>query len=186
MHSTGKAVTPRRAGLCPVGRPFYNRLRQRGAASIPVRNACFATASSRTRRCQRIQISKAPFWYVELSWLALEGPQEAPRQEHPLPLAQTREKTQRRLRKIKSRGSSSQGRKSLRLCLAGLMSRRFDPVAELSELPNHLPSAPLLRFFGDRWAAFFVTNSLITGSWSSTVMGIFGCFSRDLRYHHGN
>ena len=54
-----------------------------------------------------------------------------------------------------------QGRKSLRLCLAGLRIRRFDPVAKLSELPDHLPSTPLLRFFGDRWAPFFVTNSLM-------------------------
>ena len=54
-----------------------------------------------------------------------------------------------------------QGRKSLRLCLAGLRIRWFDPIAEASELPNHLPSAQLLRSFGDRWAAFFVTDSLV-------------------------
>jgi hypothetical protein len=42
-----------------------------------------------------------------------------------------------------------------------LRGRRFDPVAELSELPDHLPSAPLLRFFGDGWAPFFVTNFLM-------------------------
>ena len=60
-----------------------------------------------------------------------------------------------------TRQPSTQGRKSLRLCLAGLSGRRFDAVAELSELPDHLPSAPLLRFFGDHWAAFFVTNSLM-------------------------
>ena len=51
--------------------------------------------------------------------------------------------------------------KSLRLCLAGLRIRRFDPIAEASELPKHLPSAELLRSFGDRWAAFFVTDSLV-------------------------
>ena len=45
--------------------------------------------------------------------------------------------------------------KSLHLCLAGLRIRRFDPIAEASELPDHLPSTPLLRFFGDRWAPFF-------------------------------
>ena len=54
-----------------------------------------------------------------------------------------------------------QGRKSLRLCLAGLKIRWFDPIAEASELPNHLPSAQLLRLFGDRWAPFFVTDSLV-------------------------
>jgi hypothetical protein len=54
-----------------------------------------------------------------------------------------------------------QGRKSLRLCLAGLKIRWFDLIAEASELPNHLPSAKLLRSFGDRWAPFFVTNSLV-------------------------
>ena len=54
-----------------------------------------------------------------------------------------------------------QGRKSLRLCLAWLRIRWFDPIAEVSELPDHLPSAQLLRSFGDRWAAFFVTDSLV-------------------------
>ena len=42
--------------------------------------------------------------------------------------------------------------KSLHLCLAGLRIRWFDPIAEASEL---------LRSFGDRWAPFFVTNSLV-------------------------
>jgi hypothetical protein len=51
---------------------------------------------------------------------------------------------------------------TLRLCLAGLrIRRRFDPIAEASELPKHLPSAELLRSFGDRWAPFFVTDSLV-------------------------
>ena len=54
-----------------------------------------------------------------------------------------------------------QGRKSLHLCLAWLRIRWFDPIAEASELPDHLPSAQLLRSFGDRWAAFFVTDSLV-------------------------
>ena len=52
-----------------------------------------------------------------------------------------------------------QGQKSLRLCLAGLRIRWFDPIAKASELPKHLPSAELLRSFGDRWAPFFVTDS---------------------------
>ena len=56
----------------------------------------------------------------------------------------------------------SQGRKSLRLCLSGVMRIRwFDPIAEASELPDHFASAPLLRLFGDRWASLFVTNSLV-------------------------
>jgi hypothetical protein len=54
-----------------------------------------------------------------------------------------------------------QGRKSLHLCLAWLRIRGFDPIAEVSELPDHLPSAQLLRSFGDRWAAFLVTDSLV-------------------------
>src|SRR5467141_3310380 len=51
--------------------------------------------------------------------------------------------------------------KSLHLCLAGLRIRWFDPIAEASELSKHLRSAELLRSFGDRWAPFFVTNSLV-------------------------
>src|SRR5258708_39716674 len=45
--------------------------------------------------------------------------------------------------------------------LAGLRIRWFDPIAEASELPKHLRSAELLRSFGDRWAPFFVTDSLV-------------------------
>jgi hypothetical protein len=54
-----------------------------------------------------------------------------------------------------------QGRKSLHLCLVRLRIRWFDPIAEVAELPDHLPSAQLLRSFGDRWAPFFVTDSLV-------------------------
>ena len=54
-----------------------------------------------------------------------------------------------------------QTRKSLRLYLAGLRFGWFDPVAETAELPNHSGCALLLRLFGDRWASFFVTNSLV-------------------------
>ena len=36
------------------------------------------------------------------------------------------------------------GRKSLRLCLAGLWIGWFDPIAEVSELPDHSRSALLL------------------------------------------
>ena len=52
-----------------------------------------------------------------------------------------------------------QDRKSPPLGLAGLRIRRFDPIAEASKLAKHLPSAELLRSFGDRWAPFFVTDS---------------------------
>ena len=54
-----------------------------------------------------------------------------------------------------------QGRKSLRWRLAWLGIRRFDPIPELSKLPDHLPSAQLLRSFAYRSAAFFVTNPLV-------------------------
>jgi hypothetical protein len=54
-----------------------------------------------------------------------------------------------------------QGRKSLRLRLTWWNVRWFDPIAEASELPNHSPSAQLLRSFGHGWAAFLVTDSLV-------------------------
>ena len=54
-----------------------------------------------------------------------------------------------------------QGRKSLRLCLVWLRIRWFDPISEASELPNHSPSAQLLRSFGNCWTAFLVTDSLV-------------------------
>jgi hypothetical protein len=52
-------------------------------------------------------------------------------------------------------------RKSLRLCLAGLRIGWFDPVAEASQLPDDSRRALLLRLFGDRWAPFFVPDSLV-------------------------
>jgi hypothetical protein len=42
-----------------------------------------------------------------------------------------------------------------------LRIRRFDPIAEVSELSDHSGSAPLPRLFGDGWAPFFVTDSLV-------------------------
>jgi hypothetical protein len=42
-----------------------------------------------------------------------------------------------------------------------LRIRRFDPIPELSELPDHPPRAQLLRPFVDGWPAFFVTDSLV-------------------------
>jgi len=56
---------------------------------------------------------------------------------------------------------SCQGRKSLRLCLARLKIRWFDPVAEALELPDHLSSACSLRLLADGGTTFFVTNSLV-------------------------
>ena len=53
-----------------------------------------------------------------------------------------------------------QGRKSLHWRLA-LGIQRFDPIPELSKLPDHLPSAQLLRSFGHGWAALLVTDSLM-------------------------
>jgi len=57
--------------------------------------------------------------------------------------------------------SKRQARKSLRLCLAGLRIRWFDPIAQTPELPDHSRRAPLFRLFGDGGAAFFVTDSLV-------------------------
>jgi hypothetical protein len=42
-----------------------------------------------------------------------------------------------------------------------LRIRRFDPIAEASELPDHSRGALLFGLFGDGWAPFFVTNSLV-------------------------
>jgi hypothetical protein len=51
--------------------------------------------------------------------------------------------------------------KSLRLCLAGLRIRRFDPIAEASELSDHSRSALLLGLLGDCRAPFFVRGCLM-------------------------
>jgi len=42
-----------------------------------------------------------------------------------------------------------------------LRIRCFDPIAKASELPDHSGSALLLGLFGEGWAAFFVTDSLV-------------------------
>ena len=67
----------------------------------------------------------------------------------------------RRLRSKLKEYYESRLEKSLRLCLAGLRIGRFDLIAEASELPDDPGSAPLLRLFGDSWAPFFVTDSLM-------------------------
>src|SRR5205814_3247461 len=54
-----------------------------------------------------------------------------------------------------------QGRKSLHWCLAWLRNRWFDSIPKVSELPDHLPGAQLLRSFAEARAAFFVTCSLM-------------------------
>jgi hypothetical protein len=72
----------------------------------------------------------------------------------------------------RSRKPPSQGRKSLRLCLSGVLRIRwFDPIAEASELPDHFPSAPLLRLFGDGWASLFVRNSLVQEQPDQATLG---------------
>src|SRR3984893_1905953 len=55
----------------------------------------------------------------------------------------------------------NQPRKSLRLCLARLRVRCFDPIAEPAELPDHSCRALLFRSFGDGWAPFFVADALM-------------------------
>ena len=49
----------------------------------------------------------------------------------------------------------------MRLCLARLRVGWFDAVAQASELTDHFGHAVLPRLFGDGWAAFFVTDSLV-------------------------
>ena len=56
---------------------------------------------------------------------------------------------------------NSRVEKSLPLRLAWFRIWWFDPIAEASELPDHLPGAQLLRSFGDRRAAFLVTDPLV-------------------------
>ena len=38
---------------------------------------------------------------------------------------------------------------------------QFDPIAETSEFPDHSCRPVLLGLFANRWAPFFVTNSLV-------------------------
>ena len=59
------------------------------------------------------------------------------------------------------KATRAQARKSLRLLFAGLRIGCFDPIAKASELPDHSGSALLLGLFGDGWAPFFVTDSLV-------------------------
>src|SRR5271166_4987584 len=54
------------------------------------------------------------------------------------------------------------GRKSLRWCLTGLFRIWWlDSIAQASELPDHLPSTPLLRLCVDGGTSFFVTDFLM-------------------------
>jgi hypothetical protein len=55
----------------------------------------------------------------------------------------------------------SQGRRSLCLYWTRALRGWVDPVAEVSELSDHSGSPLLLRPFGDRWAMFLVTHSLV-------------------------
>jgi hypothetical protein len=54
-----------------------------------------------------------------------------------------------------------QGRKSLHWWVAWFRNRWFDSIPQVSELPDHLPGAQLLRSFAEPGAAFFVTHSLM-------------------------
>jgi hypothetical protein len=56
---------------------------------------------------------------------------------------------------------AEQGRKSPSCRIARVRIFQFNPVAEGSELPDHSRSACLPRLFSDRWAAFFVRDSLM-------------------------
>jgi hypothetical protein len=48
-------------------------------------------------------------------------------------------------------------------------------TAETSELPNHSCSAPLLGLFGDGWAAFFVTDSLLQDQPDQATLSMSNC-----------
>jgi hypothetical protein len=56
--------------------------------------------------------------------------------------------------------------------LAGLRVRRFDPIAEASELPNHSPRALISGSFGDCWAPFVVTGSLMEDQPEQTTLSM--------------
>ena len=45
--------------------------------------------------------------------------------------------------------------------MAGLRIGWFDPVAQISELPNYSAGALIPGLFADCWAPFFVASSLI-------------------------
>ena len=67
-----------------------------------------------------------------------------------------------------------QARKSLPLCLAGLRVQ-LDPIAEASEVPDHLPSAKLLRSLADRRAPLFVTDSLVQDQPDQPTLSMGNC-----------
>jgi hypothetical protein len=66
----------------------------------------------------------------------------------------------------------NQGRKSLRLCLARLKIRWVDPIAQLSELPDHSPRALILGLHGDCRAAFFVKGSIMQDQPDQTTLSM--------------
>src|SRR5882762_8304164 len=64
-------------------------------------------------------------------------------------------------------------RKSLPLWWSGVLRIRwFDPIAEASLLPDYSCGALLLRLFGDRWAPFFVTDSLAQDQPDQTTLSM--------------
>ena len=48
----------------------------------------------------------------------------------------------------------------------------IDPIAQISELPNHSPRALISGSFGDCWAAFFVTGSLMEDQPDQTTLSM--------------
>jgi hypothetical protein len=61
--------------------------------------------------------------------------------------------------------------RSLPLCLTGLFRIWwFDSITEASELPDHFPSAHLLRLFVDGGASLFVTDSLMQNQPDQTTL----------------
>ena len=66
----------------------------------------------------------------------------------------------------------TQGRKSLRLCLAGLGVGWFDAIAQTSELPNHSPRALVPGLLGDCRAPFFVRGCLMQDQPDQTTLSM--------------
>ena len=70
---------------------------------------------------------------------------------------------------------AEQGRKSPCYWITRLRILQFDPVAEGSELADHSRSACLPRLFSDRWATFFVTDSLMQDQPDQSTLSIGNC-----------
>jgi len=53
-----------------------------------------------------------------------------------------------------------------------LRIRQFDSIAQISELPNHSPRALIPGSYGDCWASFFVTGSLMQNQPDQTTLSM--------------